>query len=148
MNMIQTLEQEQIERLTAGRTMPFFAPGDTVRVKVKVVEYVDDCDMDPDGCMDDMRAATAKAKSQSVKVAAAPKKLSGKKVKKPSGPLAGNRALPGRQGPFLWLEIVKKITKSNPFFRLLPPSPEKNCEKRNDCSDSLTIARRDALSWS
>ncbi len=38
MNMIQALEQEQIAALTAGRTAPYFAPGDTVRVKVKVVE--------------------------------------------------------------------------------------------------------------
>ena len=66
----------------------------TMSVKVKVVEYVDDCSMDPDGCMDDMRAAAAKAKAQSVKVAAAPKKLSGKKVKKPSGPLPDLRSLP------------------------------------------------------
>ena len=38
MNMIQTLEQEQIAKLTAERAAPYFAPGDTVRVKVKVVE--------------------------------------------------------------------------------------------------------------
>ncbi|MGZ9034998.1 MAG: 50S ribosomal protein L19 [Rhodospirillales bacterium] len=38
MNIIQQLEQEQIERLSADRSVPYFAPGDTVRVKVKVVE--------------------------------------------------------------------------------------------------------------
>ena len=38
MNTIQEIEQEQIERLTAGKSLPDFAPGDTVRVMVKVVE--------------------------------------------------------------------------------------------------------------
>jgi large subunit ribosomal protein L19 len=38
MNIIQQLEQEQIARLSADRPVPYFAPGDTVRVKVKVVE--------------------------------------------------------------------------------------------------------------
>jgi large subunit ribosomal protein L19 len=38
MNTIQQIEQEQIERLTADKSLPDFAPGDTVRVKVKVVE--------------------------------------------------------------------------------------------------------------
>src|SRR5512144_1760046 len=38
MNIIQQLEQEQIARLTADRPIPVFAPGDTVRVNVKVVE--------------------------------------------------------------------------------------------------------------
>ena len=36
MNLIQTLEQEEIARL--GITIPAFAPGDTVVVSVKVVE--------------------------------------------------------------------------------------------------------------
>ena len=36
MNLIQTLEQEEIARL--GKTIPNFAPGDTVIVSVKVVE--------------------------------------------------------------------------------------------------------------
>ena len=36
MNLIQTLEQEEIERL--GKTIPAFAPGDTVIVNVNVVE--------------------------------------------------------------------------------------------------------------
>ena len=38
MNIIQQLEQEQIVRLSGDRPVPYFAPGDTVRVKVKVVE--------------------------------------------------------------------------------------------------------------
>ena len=36
MNLIETLEQEEIARL--GRTIPAFAPGDTVVVSVNVVE--------------------------------------------------------------------------------------------------------------
>ena len=36
MDLIQTLEQEEITRL--GRTIPVFAPGDTVIVNVNVVE--------------------------------------------------------------------------------------------------------------
>ena len=38
MNIIQTYEAEQIARLTAARAVPEFAPGDTLRVAVKVVE--------------------------------------------------------------------------------------------------------------
>ncbi len=38
MNIIQQFEAEQMERLTAGRPVPVFGPGDTVRVSVKVVE--------------------------------------------------------------------------------------------------------------
>ncbi len=38
MNIIQTLEAEQIERLSANRPIPAFAPGDTVRVSVRVIE--------------------------------------------------------------------------------------------------------------
>jgi large subunit ribosomal protein L19 len=38
MNTIQEIEQEQIQRLTADKGLPDFAPGDTVRVMVKVVE--------------------------------------------------------------------------------------------------------------
>jgi large subunit ribosomal protein L19 len=38
MNIIQAYEAEQIARLTADRAVPDFAPGDTVRVSVKVVE--------------------------------------------------------------------------------------------------------------
>ena len=38
MNIIQTLEKEQIEKLSAGKDIPDFGPGDTVLVNVKVVE--------------------------------------------------------------------------------------------------------------
>lgn len=38
MNLIAQLEQEEIARLTAGKTIPEFAPGDTVVVGVNVVE--------------------------------------------------------------------------------------------------------------
>lgn len=38
MNIIETLEREQIERLTGERGIPDFRPGDTVRVNYKVVE--------------------------------------------------------------------------------------------------------------
>ena len=38
MNLIQTLEAEQIAALTAKRAIPEFRPGDTLKVGVKVVE--------------------------------------------------------------------------------------------------------------
>ena len=38
MNTIEQLEQEQVEQLQASREVPQFAPGDTLRVSVKVVE--------------------------------------------------------------------------------------------------------------
>ena len=38
MNLIQQLEQEEITRLTANKTIPDFSPGDTVVVQVKVKE--------------------------------------------------------------------------------------------------------------
>jgi len=38
MNTIEKLEQTQIEQLAAGRQIPDFSPGDTLRVNVKVVE--------------------------------------------------------------------------------------------------------------
>src|SRR5256884_8571908 len=38
MNLLKQIEQEQIEKLTAGKEIPDFAPGDTVIVNVKVVE--------------------------------------------------------------------------------------------------------------
>jgi large subunit ribosomal protein L19 len=38
MNVIKELEQEQIAKLTAGKAIPDFGPGDTVTVNVKVVE--------------------------------------------------------------------------------------------------------------
>ena len=38
MNIIQTLEQEQIAELTKDKPVPEFRPGDTLRVGVRVVE--------------------------------------------------------------------------------------------------------------
>lgn len=38
MNIIEQVEKEQIAKLTAQRPVPEFAPGDTVRVSVKVIE--------------------------------------------------------------------------------------------------------------
>ena len=38
MNLIKQLEQEQMTKLSAGKTIPPFEPGDTVLVNVKVVE--------------------------------------------------------------------------------------------------------------
>jgi large subunit ribosomal protein L19 len=38
MNTIEKLEQNQVAKLTEGRSLPEFSPGDTLRVNVKVVE--------------------------------------------------------------------------------------------------------------
>ena len=38
MNIIQQLEQEQVERLSANKAIPEFQPGDTIIVNVRVVE--------------------------------------------------------------------------------------------------------------
>ena len=38
MNLIETLEREAIDALTADKSIPEFRPGDTLRVGVKVVE--------------------------------------------------------------------------------------------------------------
>ena len=38
MNIIEQLNQENVDKLTASREVPEFAPGDTVRIHVKVVE--------------------------------------------------------------------------------------------------------------
>jgi large subunit ribosomal protein L19 len=38
MNVIQQIEQEQLEKLSANKTIPDFEPGDTVLVNVKVKE--------------------------------------------------------------------------------------------------------------
>ena len=38
MNIIQELEKEESDRLLAGKTIPDFQPGDTVRVNVKIKE--------------------------------------------------------------------------------------------------------------
>ena len=38
MNIIEQLNQENVDKLTASREVPEFAPGDTVRIHVKVTE--------------------------------------------------------------------------------------------------------------
>jgi len=38
MNMFETLEKEEADRLLAGKSIPPFQPGDTVRVNVKIKE--------------------------------------------------------------------------------------------------------------
>jgi large subunit ribosomal protein L19 len=38
MNLIQTLEAEQIAKITGEKAIPDFRPGDTIRVGVKVIE--------------------------------------------------------------------------------------------------------------
>ena len=38
MNIIQELEKEEADRLLAGKKIPVFQPGDTVRVNVKIKE--------------------------------------------------------------------------------------------------------------
>jgi len=38
MNIIEQIENEQIAKLTEGKTIPEFGPGDTVLVRVKVIE--------------------------------------------------------------------------------------------------------------
>ena len=38
MNLIQTLENEQVAKLSASKTIPEFGPGDTLIVSVKVIE--------------------------------------------------------------------------------------------------------------
>ena len=38
MNLIETLEKEEIARVTKGKTVPSFDPGDTIRVNVKIKE--------------------------------------------------------------------------------------------------------------
>ncbi|MFN7662956.1 MAG: 50S ribosomal protein L19 [Alphaproteobacteria bacterium] len=38
MNILEQIEKEQIQKLMEGKTIPEFAPGDTVKVNVKVVE--------------------------------------------------------------------------------------------------------------
>ena len=38
MNLIQELDREQMAKLSAGREIPDFGPGDTLQVNVKVVE--------------------------------------------------------------------------------------------------------------
>ncbi len=38
MNILQKFEATQVAKLTAGKTIPPFRPGDTVKVNVKIVE--------------------------------------------------------------------------------------------------------------
>ena len=38
MNIIETLEREELARVTEGKKIPDFQPGDTLKVNVKVVE--------------------------------------------------------------------------------------------------------------
>ncbi len=38
MNTLQKFEKTQVDKMAAGKKMPEFAPGDTVKVNVKVVE--------------------------------------------------------------------------------------------------------------
>ena len=38
MDIIQQIDKEQLDKLSAGKTIPDFGPGDTVIVNVKVVE--------------------------------------------------------------------------------------------------------------
>ena len=38
MNLIEQLDREQVAKLSAGKEIPDFAPGDTLQVNVKVVE--------------------------------------------------------------------------------------------------------------
>ncbi len=38
MNMIEEIEREEMDRVTAVRELPEFGPGDTVRINVKVTE--------------------------------------------------------------------------------------------------------------
>jgi len=38
MNLLQTLNKEQADKLAAKRAVPEFGPGDTLRINVKVIE--------------------------------------------------------------------------------------------------------------
>ena len=38
MNIIENLEKEQMEKLTEGKNLPNFKPGDTLKVHTKVKE--------------------------------------------------------------------------------------------------------------
>jgi len=42
MNLIQTLEKEQMQALRGGKKLPPFRPGDTLKVNVKVVDVTYD----------------------------------------------------------------------------------------------------------
>jgi len=38
MNRMQTIDREEVKKLAAARAVPEFAPGDTVKVSIKVIE--------------------------------------------------------------------------------------------------------------
>ena len=38
MNIIETLEAEEVKKLTESKTIPVFQPGDTLKIMVKIVE--------------------------------------------------------------------------------------------------------------
>jgi len=38
MNLLQTIEKENVEKLSQRKTVPVFGPGDTLRVQVRIVE--------------------------------------------------------------------------------------------------------------
>ena len=38
MNILEQIEKDQVEKLMEGKVIPEFAPGDTVKVNVKVIE--------------------------------------------------------------------------------------------------------------
>ena len=42
MNLVQTLEQEQMQAARGGKALPLFRPGDTLKVNVKVVDVAFD----------------------------------------------------------------------------------------------------------
>jgi large subunit ribosomal protein L19 len=42
MNLIQTLEREQMDTVRGGRKLPAFRPGDTLKVNVKVIDVTYD----------------------------------------------------------------------------------------------------------
>ncbi len=42
MNLIQTLEREQMATVRGGRKLPAFRPGDTLKINVKVVDVTYD----------------------------------------------------------------------------------------------------------
>ena len=37
MNILEQIEKDQVEKLMEGKVIPEFAPGDTVKVNVKVI---------------------------------------------------------------------------------------------------------------
>lgn len=67
----------------------------TVKVKVTVkVERFDECEEDPDACLGQLRDKANRKADRDVAATPQPTKLTGKRVKKPSGPLPDLRSLP------------------------------------------------------